>query len=252
MKLAFIPPIKHLELSLQGNMLMLLARQAIKYPHYINFFKHQNKYKILDNSVAEGEQVDEDKLLQIAKQLNVDEIVCIDKLYQAEFTEFTTESFINIMSHKEKKRFKLMAVPQADNVTDWLRCYKSFLDNVDIDVIGFSKLSIPKCFSSITKTDNIAANRQYLINYLVKNSLIKKPIHFLGLHNVNELNYYLQYAIIRSCDSNLVFMQAFNNIDISANYYDKKVVRNYFDRRLTIQQVRLAINNIQFMKQFVK
>ena len=52
---------------------------------------------------------------------------------------------------------------------------------------------------------------------------------------------------MRSCDSNLAIMQAINNVDISTNFKDKKLVDNYFDSKLDTSQIQLAIDNIKYM-----
>ena len=126
MKLAIIPPNNHLDLSLKGDILMVLANIATTNQQYKDFYKKQTKFKILDNGAAENSQVTNYHLITTANEINADVLVVPDTLYDSESTvnkykEFVMDAYANehhLLNHKTR----LMIVPQGKTNKEYIDC----------------------------------------------------------------------------------------------------------------------------------
>lgn len=258
MKLAFITPISEIELSTCGDILFVLPQISMKSKRYTNFYKKQKKYKICDNGLAENAQVTNEQMMRAAKAVKADEIIAPDTLYDRSDTVRKTKEFIRWLKLKKLlKQFKIMAVPQGKNKEEWIECYKELIKIPEVKVIGFSKLSIVKCFSNFEgkDKDEISSSRQRCIKYLLKNKLIdfKKEYHLLGRGCPTELKN-KNYFFIRSSDSCIECLSAMIGFKFDWNKgVDGKRPNNfdnYFDRKISKKNSWIVLNNILVTRRF--
>ena len=193
---------------------------------YINFYKKSKRYKILDNGAFEMEEKGVGcnfyDVIEAAKIISANEIVLTDYLYDCEKTIDATYHCLDIL-RKERMlgKFVLHTVPQGSNEEEWMDCFDTMMSIEEIDVIGLSKLSVPKCFGkskSHEKEGSVAKSRIKAIKHIVSSGLYKveknylqkkhhkgKQIHLLGGDNWTpyELSILNKYSFIRSIDTSM-------------------------------------------------
>jgi len=253
MKLAIIPPNNHLDLSLKGDILMVLANIATTNQQYKDFYKKQTKFKILDNGAAENSQVTNYHLITTANEINADVLVVPDTLYDSESTvnkykEFVMDAYANehnLLNHKTR----LMIVPQGKTNKEYIDCLDRILaltENPNELVIGMSKFSAPKCFGTRLNCARVISPTYY-----------KNDIHLLGMtgHN-NDISELLEMKVfnnIKSNDSSIAVLLAYRNIKINSKdtqltQLSKETISDtpgcYFDTILDENQLEIASHNI--------
>jgi hypothetical protein len=262
MKFYVIPPVTKLDLTLynkQNNVyclahLCLKKHNPLNYQEYKDFFKKcvkQKKYVTLDNGTAEGNLINNKELIKLVKYIIPSEVVTPDVLYNNKQTIKQTKKFIILMKKNNLlDKTILFGVPQGKTIKEYLESYIWFLNNKDIKVIGLSKLSVPKCFSIITNTFDVAVNRRYLVKLLNELMLIKKPIHLLGMRNPTEYRVYKNIDNIRSTDSCFTVLLAtqYKKIDELKPVDFIETPHNYFHTVLNKKQLKIAKHNIRWFK----
>src|SRR5690242_1682881 len=153
MKIALIPPIPDLEMSLLGDMQFAL-HHLCENETYRNFYREQaaiGEYVILDNGAHEnnvGTNIED--LVVTAAHIQAREIVLPDTLFHAMHTvEAARESFKVLAESPLFKSFsptpRLMIVPQGRDSLDWEWCLDAMLRSAqahgffELLVIGLSK-----------------------------------------------------------------------------------------------------------------
>jgi len=204
---AFIAGLGAPKFSDFGDFDMVLAQNVIEDNiEYLNFLKdrYQSRYVILDNGEFEGMRVPVDELIERAKTIGAHEIVAPDMLHNKDATIKLTNDFIGHLTKKEKKIYKIQAVPQGTSIQQWSDCYDEFVENPDIDVIGLSREAIRVCFRKGYETrDNWKGFKQSLMEARIRciqhiHSKGNKPLHLLGMTEPAELRYYdFHYSNIR-------------------------------------------------------
>jgi hypothetical protein len=259
-KTYFIPPLKHLELSLKGDRLYALAHFVLEgNQEYIDFFKKQKrKFITLDSGVAEGHRVPTDTFMRCAKEIGAKEIICPDELWDMNRTIYLTRGFLNSLSGEERRHYKFMLVPQAKNIKDYVKIFSHFQNMDRCSCIGISKFDAPNVFGKETDKHIVYQSRVRLINYLYKNNLIKKPIHCLGYDNPLEFKYYVDkgYDFIRSCDSASAILCAKFGLKFNKqNGIEERKPSGgdrYFNYVLKKQELKMALHNIMTTKRLCK
>lgn len=238
----------------QGNRFFCLAHFYIEYEHYRQKFlelrKDPNNFITLDNSCAEKELVSEDVLINIVKELRPNEVIAPDVLFNKEQTLANLDSFIKRMRNEQLlQHTKIFGCPQGNTKDEWLDCYKSMMNNLDVSVIGLSKIAVPRCWMNEHSEDvGIMESRRECVKFLVDNFLMQKPIHLLGMGNPTEYEAY-SHKNIRSTDSCYTVLAAWNGIDFSAGDYTRVPTTNdFYENKLSEEQLELALSNIAFLK----
>lgn len=217
----FIPPIKHQDLALNGSRLFALAHFILEgNQEYINFFKEQSKlgkFILLDSGVAEGHRVPIETFMKCAEDIGATEIICPDELLNTDETIKLTKDFLSKLTEEQKKKYKFMMVPQATNLTDYIRCIKTLQELPECSCIGISKFDAPVIVGRLTDIHKVCQSRKRLVNYLIEEKIINKPIHLLGYDNPIEFSYYItkKFKQVRSCDSASSILCAINNIEFN-------------------------------------
>lgn len=188
-----IVPLQYLEMTAEQHYHMVLAQKCDD-ADYCNFFKRmkeEGKYLILDNGAAEGEILDPKHVIEIAKELKVDEVVLPDVFNDYNGTCQEYHKHISLFK-KELPGVKIMAVLPSTNELE----IRSFVRMVmgDINVIG-----IPK----------VIANGNPHIRVMIAQLIAEYgdvEIHYLGAIDVAGEERYDQS--VRSIDSAIPYVQA--------------------------------------------
>ena len=213
MKVAHIVPFENRNVGEQINdMHLLLYHWAKQNSDYLEFYKHSKVYKILDNSFYElRKQIDYHDLIEVAKDMQIQEIVAPDIMYDFQKTKEMCEDFFKYVPGG----MKVQAVVCGSSYKEIVKCFNWMNENDNIHVIAFSKHGFSKMcdrkeyerqYGKMSDSEWHYHSRQIAFKFLKDNA--KKPIHFLGC------NLPLDYKTegIRSIDSKYV-AKAANNYD---------------------------------------
>lgn len=251
----FIPPIKHMEFSELGtNNLFVLGQYYVtnlEYKKYVLKAKKDGRFLILDNGVDDHGVVLENKdIFEIAKELRPNEVIPTDNLFDCDSTIKNTEQMIRLLRTNNIEDVNVFMCPQGNDFDNWLECYKYALSNEDVKTIGMSKKTLPKIIYGVCNDTNIASARNKVFDYLLKNNLIKKDLHFLGSEGPDEYRHYKGCEYVRSTDSCVAILQGINNIKFSDRDYRRlETPSNYFD--LDIENKETVLYNINYFKKEV-
>jgi len=139
MRLAVIPPVRYLG-DFSTSTHLVLAHLFLKSKSYRDFYKHRRAkgdFIILDNGCAElGESIGDHELLEAARDLRPNVLVCPDVLYDSSRTLEALGRFLP----KVDIDTELMGVPQGDSVQNWIDCFRVMYD-MELPWIGLSKYS---------------------------------------------------------------------------------------------------------------
>lgn len=256
MQIYVIPPLRHMDLSLLGDRLFALAQYVTEDNNqYVDFFlKNSDKFITIDSGTAEGNPVNSVELIERIKVIGADEVVCLDTLYNTDKTLQQTKDFISTLSKGEINSVSKVGVPQADNKKDFLKCVQKMNEMEEIDVIGLSRYSVPRCFTTkYDRTHSIKWSRIRCVRELLNHKLITKPIHLLGLGCPSELLYYTGYDFIRSNDSCVSVLSALHNIRFHRTIGLKpnqrpQTTKQYFGSELTVSQQNIAVENVRIVQ----
>jgi hypothetical protein len=180
---AVIAPVAHLgDLTALGTIDMALTHLALAYPAYAAHYAAQaaaGRTVILDNSAYEledtaGAGLAAGPVLKAAQMTGAAEVVCTDVPYDGPRTIRATRRFLSeAADHGHRVRY--MGVPQGSTRAEWLTCYEALVDTPGIDVIGLSKLSVPRCWAASVTGARLACAAE-----LHRAGPPPKPLHLLG------------------------------------------------------------------------
>jgi len=201
----------------------LIALTAMRNRRYLDFYKAERdplRYVILDSGVFEDPSNPPScvKQLNLATELDADEVVPVDEINCYTKTIKNMEEFLSLSSSFP---FRIQGVVQGSSLIEWLRCFWEFHDNPRVDVIGLTYFEVPQDLKSVGMTnfdvpDAAEQARLVLLNLIaggigVRDTAygpvldyrgpISKPIHLLGCRHARALRYYLQYPMVRSIDT---------------------------------------------------
>jgi len=255
-----ISTLKNLELHHLGDRYFCLAHFYLRDKEYKNFFLSIRKlfpsaWITLDNGSAECSLVTEGDLLQIVEELQPNEVVSPDVLFDKEQTLNNLDSFVEKM--KKFPNTEIFACPQGENKEAWVECYTEMLKNSNVSTIGLSKIAIPFAFKGLSNDKDIAESRQEAVDYLFNNKLIQKPLHFLGMGDPREYNYYKKFSEVRkyfrSSDSCYAVLSAVQGISfLEENFKRVPTYESFYSHRLSEREKDLALKNVAFLKQYNK
>lgn len=238
MRVFITPPINHLELSELGDnnfyILGQLYKRDEKYREYTKKAIEDGRFTILDSGVGdEGEVLTNEELFQLTLEIEPNEVIPLDVLYDSTQTLINFNQFLEWLKEARAKgkllNTTILACPQGKNWEAWYDCYKFFMWNKYVSCIGMSKKAIPH----IMNTDNIAFARNKVVSKLKAYNSLSKPLHFLGQGDPKEFIPYKNEKIFRSTDSCYPILAAINGQDIEkvekferiptpSDYFEKK------------------------------
>lgn len=200
LKKALIVPLAQLELAKEGDIHMVLTHLVHTNEEYADFYAKEKKYKILDNSAFEGQLQSIEKVCGAAARVNADEIILPDIVYDGSATIKAAKASLEYLDSESNLTVKTMAVVQGSSEQEWWDCYSELAAMKGVDVIGFSKLSCPRCFGF-----PISEARMQIVRTLEEENEWPegKAIHLLGgsYHVVDEIKFMSKYEQIRSIDT---------------------------------------------------
>lgn len=214
MKTAFICPTAYLDaVASKGDMHLVLAQHVLNNEAYREFYRKEEKYKILDNGAFElGHPLPLEDILQAAELIGAHEVVAPDVFRDGHKTIDAVNNFVCqvhalIPAFKRKEyHFKTMAVPHGKDFVDWFQCFQELYDNGRIDVIGVGYQSCKAMQALWPQELSLSALRVRLVKALTA-TFPNKPIHLLGGGtNPIEILHYKELSQVRSIDSKLPFV----------------------------------------------
>lgn len=255
MRVFVTPPMSHLELSELGDknfyILGQLYKKSSEYREYTKKAIADGRFTILDSGVGdEGEVLTNEELFKLTKEIQPNEVIPLDVLYNRNETMRNFNQFVEWLKIERAKSnlmfTSLLACPQGKNWDEWLDCYRFFLMSRYVTCIGMSKKAIPH----IMESDNIAYSRSVVVSRLKSMNLLRKRLHFLGQGDPREFIPYTGMRF-RSTDSCYPILAAMNGIDLSDS---EKFVRvptpaNYFDREIDPNIMDLIKKNVNFLRE---
>lgn len=248
-----IPPLHNLELMDLGDRYFCLAQLYKKDENYRTFFKQkvaENKWVTLDNGVGDFDFISQDELFSIMKDLMPSEVIPLDVLKDGDATFRNAVEFILRMKEEDLfGKIQVLAVPQGNDLEEWLECYIKLSNLKEVDTIGMSKIGIPWVVSRSTKDQNIARDRNVIFDYLTNEELLRKPMHMLGAETPLEYAHYKDSPYIRSTDSCFSVFSAINECEWEQQNFKRfPTPRNYFELEMSQEQVNRAKRNINWFR----
>ena len=248
-QLAFITPTAYLEeFASQGDIHLILAH-LVGDNDYTRYYAKEDKLKILDNGLFEGEQVPTEELLEKAALVNADVVVAPDILFNCDATLEEFDKFKEAVKVSGKD-YKIFAVPQGETMNDWLRCYVELVQR-GANYIGLSILAVPKAFGPLTGTDDVSMNRIVCMNFLEDYNLVFPDVryHCLGLGSyVGEIKEMANHPWIFSNDS----CSAFQTAEIrKQSYYGGYVLGGKPKEKLDFELLEMKDENFLVYKNII-
>lgn len=278
-EIAVISTLDHPRYSVYGDIFMfltpLLAGQS-RHPRYVDYCKRADGYSIIDNGAFEledeGVGLEFEQVVDAAVECDADEIILTDYLYDGTRTLEAVERSLNVLSARGRTdEFTVHAVPQGEDFDEWSTCFDRLLEDERIDVLGLSKLSVPRVndvetspgylYRSRTRTLEQLAERYESDGGVLWKSGAKsaaKKVHLLGggpwlgkeLASANE------FGFVRSVDSSMPVWYGLNGHSISTDtgrvdeVLDK--VDLHWDGELTDERHEAIMHNIATLHSFSK
>jgi len=259
-QLAFEKPLVLLkEAGTQSDYLFAISTVARKSPEYLEAHRIENRggrYLILDNGAfEESRPVDTETLLDLAEELEADEVVAPDWLSDGDRTTQETLRFIEKLKKRGKLRdCKVQVCIQGRSVPLWLDCYNQLASRDDVDVIGLTYWKVPddlgEVLSYFGKMDRMEQGRLFLIHKLIgERFMVNKPHHLLGLCSVLGLEWYRNYANIRSLDTSLPITVGLEEELLTHQTEKPREKLDFLRREVTSRQRYAVVSNCAMLRQ---
>ena len=225
MKHGIICPIAYLSYFASKSNFHLILPHLIQYPKYKGFYKkrvHQGDFILLDNSIFElGYSLEKEKLLAIAQDMKVSEVVAPEVWHDKEGTIKLVEEFMEYHD-VTKSTVNILAMATGNTEEEIIETFFQWNRHPKINSLG---LPFSLDYEIKGVSDNIKSltlkrvlNRWHLVDSLNKyakaSSQVIKPTHLMGLSDALELQRYKgdNYYWIRSNDSSTAFVHGYNSI----------------------------------------
>lgn len=197
-----ITPTAYLEqYASRSSMHLILAHLVDVDETYASFYRNRTEYKIMDNGAFElGESYDPNKLIDLANKCKADAIVLPD--YPGKPWWETVGAAEDLLPKVKDAGFHTFFCPQSKigDWKGWLRGYRWAADKKDVDIIGYSILSLPNALPHISPSFvRVVATRMLIES---GDFAFHKYNHYLGLVNASlELPSLILMGALDSCDS---------------------------------------------------
>lgn len=250
MRLALIPPTGLLADTFKTDYQLALAHLAVKDQRYFNHYQYMGgrggQYVILDNGAFEGSLVNALRLIDIANNMQPQELVIPDAMRYMEMTQDRAVHFRAMTKYKLDPKIKLMFVIQGNSEKEFRQSARWASEQDWIDTIG-----IPK-HTPITL--DYRPGRLMLASYLRDVIVSNKPIHFLGgvANDVREHIAAKQQDIARGMDTSMPYVLGIERLSpwlTGVSEYTRQ--SGYFDIQMDADQMVYTGNNVNQMVQEV-
>ena len=248
-----IPPLNRLDLIEKGDRVFVLSqlwKKSQEYRDFIFKMKEQGKWITLDNGAGDHDTTTtEMDLIQICKELEPNEVIPIDLLFDKETTILNLDRFISLLKSEGLEHIEIFACPQGKDKEDWFECYKYMLDKEEVKTIGLSKITVPYIYGTGKNDQGIMEGRQLCFKELKELDLIRKPIHCLGAGDPREFMMYLNHPLMRSTDSCFSVWSGMNKVNWEEGDFTRiPTPKEYFDIEVKEEDEQLILSNINFLK----
>ncbi len=180
MQIAIIPPKAYTEMA-AGDYHLILPQliETKKRSAYRLFYKEVEGYKILDNGAAEGAMVAPAHLMEVARDLAVDEVVVPDILGDAAMTYRLAREFNNVANSYDWLKFT--GVVQGRDRAEIVQSIHLFMDLEYISVLAVprhlcQKVSKYVRYDIVNALHDELAERFEAVHFLGSSSWIKEPV----------------------------------------------------------------------------
>lgn len=250
MKLAFITPTNALkQISSLGDIEFCLAPYALRDKKYKQYFidakKKEGRYVILDNGVAEGDLISNEKLVNLAVEMKVDELIIPDVIGDNKQTKIMRKKFLErYYDILKSSNIKIQSVIQGNSFGEYLGEVVELDCDDRIDVIGVPfRMNYCK-FNKTNDRKNCMFNRIMFLKFIDK---VEKPIHMLGNNLSIELTM-IDNTKVRSCDSKLMARYGLSGKIWDWDDDDKPEKKLNITDKMTKEQIKLTIENINKLR----
>ena len=226
MQIAIISPTKYLkEFSSLGDLGMCIGTTCLESMEYLEYYKNESKrdrHVILDNGIFEtGESLSAEQIINLAKEINPQDLVTPEKMKDKKGTLELLEDFIQKLTQQGLlKKWPLLAVIQGSTPEELIDCFTNFLKRDNISTIGIPNGLRFWKLDSFSDTNNQMLNRLNLMLEIRKvlwgHDYNIKPKHLMGCSNPFEI--FLQTIcnklpfVVRSQDSSSAFVHGIHGI----------------------------------------
>jgi len=234
----------------------VIAPICKKYPEYLSFNIAQRlkgRFVVLDNGAFEGELMDTDELIALAKEIHPQEIVAPDVIGDRKATIEHTKEFVEKFHEADLGNIQIQVAPQGGSFDEWADCYRELANLPSVSTLGLSYVGhFQNPEDGNWFGSNIVAQeatRLRFLYYLIGSRLLRsdKAHHLLGLYSPAALRQYSRYPFLRSMDSSfpIICAQHRTEMDVDVQKFSTKL--NYL-AELKDDEMRLAIQNILWVK----
>ncbi len=251
-KMIYIPPFAMLN-QMTGYRQLMLPHLIWNEEYCKHFRKTRNlgQYIILDNGAAEGQEVAWSRLIDVANEYRVDELVLPDTLGNPIDTLSKGKDFIKDLGGQIPARTKLGFVLHGNNARDAIETY----ERLKRDSAAFFKrlevLYIPR----ILVTPENPKARIEVADYILRSETLPRRIHFLGAspHRIDEGKWLREGLVraVRSMDTSAPFVYALRHSYVNDG---KKYLRDqdtYFSSLVTNNIRAIAMRNCEVMDEWI-
>ena len=233
--IAHIVPTAYLEMLPQlktSRFHMILAHMVLQDPHYRAFYRNATDcYKLLDNSAFElGEALDDNALCRAILEVQPDEFVLPDSMFNTNKTKTRSENFIQRLG--EAANIRLMGVPHGATLNEWIHSYGFFAQHPRVYSIGIGAAYCTPSSLGMS-CGHYNGGRRSLLENLVHSRILndRKPHDLLGFSHSGhfEIKALTQYPWLRSADTSSAYLLASMGIHIQIGKpYQKPAKKDFF------------------------
>lgn len=209
-KIAHIVPVSHLYDTLDNQYHMCLAHlvECTEYKNHFASLTEKGKFVLMDNGAAEGCQLKPEELFEMYELIQPTEIVLPDTLFDPASTIQKSRAFLYQMEQMGVN-YRTMAVPQGNNLDEWIACARILIKDKRINSFGVSK------FLNVATGDRYVRFKacQALAGLIVEYDRQDLEVHLLGCDEGPLIVKMCQEAFpfVRGCDSAFAYLQAQKN-----------------------------------------
>lgn len=260
--LALIPPFqRQFESIRQGGLYLFLPQHFhdLAYREYVKKAVKTASWTILDNGAFEGDEIGTTDLVDMALNLDINEIVIPDTLGDAVQTFDKLEEFAAVLDTDVWQQKRFMAVVQGETFEECC----SLIDRIvffksDYLLNGLKTFGIPKHLCKTTSGSEWAKDsiRLRLASYIRHKYDRRFQVHFLGANpgSIHELGYLKSFEV-RSVDTSMPYVYAFQGLDMNDAYVNEFIdlerQEGYFDFVPDLEQDNLIEGNISYLQRLV-
>lgn len=216
MRIAQIVPKSSLELTANNQYHMCLAHLVLEDSEYATFYRRmsaENRFVIMDNGVAENNQLQLEALIESYRIVRPTEIVLPDTICNS---LNTIEKSIYAYDYLKKNGIlnelntQIMVVPQGHSVQEWFECAKILLESIKTNTIGISKFLEMETGDSFARLKAIELLKQWQ-----QNTHKEIEFHLLGCSEgptIIKKGRSIASSLLRGCDSAFAYICTKNGI----------------------------------------